>query len=76
MSMKWVRSQDGAIFGVCKGLARALDLSPGLMRLLWLFSVLFLGAGLWLYLILAVSLPREDKIDKATSQAAQKSLRQ
>ena len=61
MGMKWVRAKDGAIFGVCKGLARALDIPVGLFRLLWILSILFLGAGFWLYLILAVSLPREDK---------------
>ncbi len=63
--MKWVRAKDGAIFGVCKGLARALDIQPGLFRLIWVASVLFFGAGLWLYLLLAVSLPREDKLVEA-----------
>lgn len=63
--MKWVRAKDGAIFGVCKGLARALDIQPGLFRLIWVASVLFFGAGIWLYLLLAVSLPREDKLVEA-----------
>ncbi len=63
--MKWVRASDGAVFGVCKGLARALDLPVGLFRLMWVLSVLFLGAGLMVYLILAVSLPREDKTAEA-----------
>ncbi|MGE0526606.1 MAG: PspC domain-containing protein [Bdellovibrionales bacterium] len=59
--MKWVRARDGVIFGVCKGLARALDIPVGLFRLIWIASLIFLGAGFWLYLMLAVSLPREDK---------------
>jgi len=63
--MKWVRARDGAIFGVAKGIARTLDLPVGLTRLLWVLSVLFLGAGLGLYLILAISLPREDKAIEA-----------
>ncbi|HMN67202.1 MAG TPA: PspC domain-containing protein [Bdellovibrionales bacterium] len=63
--MKWVRAKDGALFGVCKGLARALGLPVGIFRLLWIFSVLFFGAGLWLYLMLAISLPREDKAVQA-----------
>lgn len=63
--MKWVRASDGAIFGVCKGLARTLDVPVGLFRLLWLGSVIFLGAGIWLYLMLAISLPREDKAVQA-----------
>jgi phage shock protein PspC (stress-responsive transcriptional regulator) len=63
--MKWVRAKDGAIFGVCKGLARALDIQPGLFRIIWVLSVLFFGVGLWLYLLLAISLPREDKLVEA-----------
>lgn len=59
--MKWVRASDGAIFGVCKGLAKTLDIPVGLFRLIWICSVLFLGAGVLLYLMLAISLPREDK---------------
>jgi phage shock protein C len=63
--MKWVRAKDGAIFGVCKGLARTFDIPVGAFRLIWLVSVLFLGAGLGLYLLLAITLPREDKTTEA-----------
>lgn len=63
--MKWVRANDGALFGVCKGLARTLDIPVGLFRLLWLFSVLFVGVGVGLYLMCAICLPREDKQEKA-----------
>lgn len=59
--MKWVRAQDGVFFGVCKGLAKTFDIPVGLFRFLWILSVLFLGAGIWLYFLLAFSLPREDK---------------
>ena len=65
--MKWVRAQDGVIFGVCKGLANAFDIPVGVFRLLWILSVLFLGAGVWLYILLAISLPREDKLIQALS---------
>lgn len=63
--MKWVRSSNGAIFGVCKGLAHTLGISVGIVRLLWLFSILFCGVGLALYFMLAISLPREDKAAQA-----------
>lgn len=63
--MKWVRAQDGVIFGVCKGMAKALDVPVGMVRLMWILSLVFFGAGLWLYLLLAVSLPREDKLVQA-----------
>ena len=65
MTMKWVRAKDGAIFGVCKGLARTLDIPVGIFRLIWILSILFFGAGFWLYFILAISLPREDKTVEA-----------
>lgn len=65
MNLKWTRSADGAIFGVCKGVARTLDLPVGVLRLIWIASILMFGAGLWLYLALAIALPREDKIEKA-----------
>ncbi len=65
MALKWVRSRDGALCGVCKGIAKALGLPVGIVRLLWLLSLLFLGAGALLYLMFAVSLPREDKIVEA-----------
>ncbi|MGE4132033.1 MAG: PspC domain-containing protein [Bdellovibrionales bacterium] len=59
--MKWVRSQNGMILGVCRGIAQNLDIPVGLFRFVWIVSLLFFGVGLWLYLILAISLPREDK---------------
>jgi phage shock protein PspC (stress-responsive transcriptional regulator) len=57
--MKFVRAQDGMIFGVCKGLARTLGLSTGWLRVAVIASVLFFGFGL--YLMLAISFPREDR---------------
>jgi phage shock protein PspC (stress-responsive transcriptional regulator) len=65
MKMKWVRAKDGVFFGVCKGLARTFEVQVGALRLAWLVSVLFMGAGLGLYLLLAICLPREDKLTEA-----------
>jgi phage shock protein PspC (stress-responsive transcriptional regulator) len=62
MSSRWIRSKDGAIFGVCKGLARTLDVPVGMLRLLWLASVLFAGFGLGFYMLLSFCLPREDRL--------------
>lgn len=63
--MKWVRAKDGAICGVCKGLARTLEIPVGLFRLLWIVSVLFVGVGFGLYVLCAICLPREDRQEKA-----------
>lgn len=62
---RWVRARDGALFGVCKGIARALDLPVGMVRVLWLVCVLCAGVGLGAYILFAISLPREDKVKDA-----------
>ncbi len=55
------RSQkDRIIFGVCGGLAEYFDISPFLVRLLFVLFVLIGGAGIPLYLILAVLMPGEE----------------
>lgn len=59
--LKWTRAKDGAIFGVCKGIARALDLPVGVVRLIWILAVLFAGTGIFVYVCLAIGFPREDR---------------
>lgn len=65
MAYKWVKARDGALFGVCKGLARSVEIPVGLFRILWIVSILFMGIGLGLYILLAIALPYEDQTDKA-----------
>jgi phage shock protein PspC (stress-responsive transcriptional regulator) len=66
MNKPWTRSMNGILAGVCQGLAERFTVDVMLVRLAWLFSVLFFGAGLGLYFILAVSLPRFDKVQKSS----------
>lgn len=63
--LTWVRSQNGVIAGVCRGLADRFGMDVTLVRVLWVISVLFLGFGLGLYIMLALSLPREGQITGA-----------
>lgn len=63
--MKWVRAKDGVIAGVCKGMAKSLDLEVGWVRLVWLLSLICFGVGFVPYILLAVCLPREDKTEEA-----------
>lgn len=65
---RWVRSSDGAIAGVCKGLGLALGIETWMVRIVWLVAVLWFGSGIFLYLILSVSLPRADRLDQALSR--------
>ena len=57
VSQKFVRSERGWVAGVCQGLGESFDMSPGLIRLLWLVSILFFGLGLVPYIIAAISFP-------------------
>lgn len=50
---------DRIIFGVCGGLAKHYDLDATLIRILFILLALANGAGIILYLILAVIMPVE-----------------
>lgn len=62
---RWVRSSDGALAGVCAGIAQALGIETWILRVIWIVAILWFGTGILLYLILAVCLPRVDKLDQA-----------
>ena len=62
---QWTRSEDGWIAGVCQGIGEKLDVNPMVLRLFWMGSVLFFGAGLFMYFICAFCLPLEGHEAKA-----------
>jgi phage shock protein PspC (stress-responsive transcriptional regulator) len=63
MSRKLVRPRQGRIFaGVCAGLAQRYGMSAGMVRLLFLLSLLLPGTQVIVYLILWVLMPNEDRI--------------
>jgi phage shock protein PspC (stress-responsive transcriptional regulator) len=62
MSRKLVRPRDNRmIAGVCAGLARRFGLSAGLVRLLFVLSVLLPGPQVIAYIVLWILMPNEDK---------------
>lgn len=62
MSNKLVRPRDNRmIAGVCAGLARRFGMSTGLVRLLFVLSVLLPGTQVIVYLILWLLMPNEDR---------------
>lgn len=65
LNYRWTRASDGALAGVCKGLADALGIEIWIVRVIWLIAVLWFGTGILLYLILTICLPRVDKLDQA-----------
>lgn len=65
LDYRWVRSDKGALAGVCKGLGDALGIETWILRVIWLIAVLWFGTGILFYLILAICLPRVDRLDQA-----------
>lgn len=50
-------TDDRWLAGVCSGVARRFGWSVGLVRLLTVVAVLFLGLSLWVYIILWILIP-------------------
>ncbi|MGW0432294.1 PspC domain-containing protein [Micromonospora sp. NPDC003197] len=62
MSRKLVRPRAGRmIAGVCAGLARRFGISTGMVRLLFLLSLLIPGSQVIIYLALWIIMPNEDR---------------
>lgn len=58
MSTKKLQRKDGKILGVCAGLAEYLDVDVTVIRIAFVFGVLFAGFGIIPYLILALIMPK------------------
>ncbi|WP_413585510.1 PspC domain-containing protein [Bdellovibrio sp. HCB274] len=65
LKYRWVRASDGALGGVCKGLAQAFEIETWMLRIIWLIAVLWFGCGVLLYFTLWYALPRVDRLDHA-----------
>lgn len=62
MSGKLVRPRDNRmIAGVCAGLARRFGVSAGLVRLLFILSLLLPGTQVIVYIVLWILMPNEDE---------------
>jgi len=58
MSQKKLLRKEGKVLGVCAGLAEYLDVDVTVIRVAFVFSVIFAGFGLIPYLILALIMPK------------------
>lgn len=56
------RGPHRMLAGVCGGIARRFDVSPGLIRLLFVVSLLLPGSGIVVYLIAWILLPNEQGV--------------
>ncbi len=59
MASTLVRPPNRMIAGVCAGLARRFDISPNVVRLLFVVSCLLPGPQIVVYLVLWVIMPSE-----------------
>ena len=60
MSKRLYKSEDNRILcGVCGGIGEYLGIDPTLVRLVWVLITLAAGAGVLLYIIAAIIMPRE-----------------
>lgn len=61
ISMKklYKSSTDKKIAGVCGGIAEYLNIDSTIVRLIWVFFAIFVGAGLLAYIIAALVMPKE-----------------
>lgn len=60
MKRELVRIKDNSImFGVCSGIAEYFNLELSKIRMAWIISILFFGTGLFLYIVLALVLPKK-----------------
>ena len=59
MSAALVRPRNRVIAGVCSGLARRFDMSPNVVRLLFVLSCLLPGPQFIAYIVLWVMMPSE-----------------
>ena len=62
MSRKLVRPHNGRMFaGVCAGLAQRFGISAGMVRLIFILSLLLPGTQVIIYLALWIVMPNEDR---------------
>ncbi|MCD8300077.1 MAG: PspC domain-containing protein [Clostridiales bacterium] len=54
------KSQDNKLlFGVCGGIAEYFRIDPTVVRLIWAAVTVFFGAGILLYAVAVLLMPRE-----------------
>jgi phage shock protein C len=69
MSGKLLRSRtDSVVGGVCGGLAKYLGVDGTLVRLIFILLAVGPGVGVFIYLLLWIVLPREDRAEAAFSE--------
>ncbi len=69
-------SENSMLCGVCGGIAEYFDIDPTLVRLAWVILTCFGGAGIWAYIIAAIIIPKDNRIQSAIDRSLTESGRQ
>ena len=63
MNKKLYRVEDNKmLLGVCNNIAEYFDVDPTVVRLVWAFATLFLGAGVLAYVVAAIIMPIKPRV--------------
>lgn len=60
MNKLYKSNKDRMLFGVAGGLAEYLNVDATIIRIIFAITTVFGGAGLWVYIILALIMPSRD----------------
>lgn len=61
MKSKLFKTKNKALFGVCGGISQYIGIDVSLIRLVFILGTIFTGSILlWIYLLLAIILPKEE----------------
>ena len=52
-------NSDKKLAGLCGGIGESLGIDSTILRLIWALSIIFMGFGLWAYIICAIVIPNE-----------------
>ena len=53
---------NGKFLGVCSGLGEYFGIDPTIVRVVWAFAFFLYGAGFWVYIVLAIALPKKSRV--------------
>ena len=62
MGKKIYRLDNGTLLGVCGGLGEFFNLDANIIRLVWAFSALLGGLGVFAYIVAALVLPKKSAV--------------
>jgi phage shock protein C len=65
---------DRVIDGVCGGLAEYYKIDPVIVRLIFVVLLFINGIGFFIYIILAIIMPKPDKLDQAPNETIRENV--